>query len=124
MLSRARFLLSSIASTFPAPVKSILRDEPQRTKHLVVVRREETVVGKWVGCVAQFFLFAGLIGLGIALNSDAMQWVGAAIGCLVVISRAAGAYTQDTYDLEGAQKQLDRIKKLETDPTNGRPYAR
>ena len=50
----------------------------------------ESVAKSWARDASTFALFCGLIGIGIALNSSAMQWTGAIVGFITIISRASG----------------------------------
>ena len=44
----------------------------------------------WSRDASTFAMFLGLIGIGVYIESTAMQWVGAAIGFIAIMVRAAG----------------------------------
>lgn len=80
------------------------------TTYTIIVMRDQTVFQSWARDASSFALFLGLIGIGWVLGSDALQWVGAVIGFIVVAGQVSGLMDKHKYDLEGAQAALDRIK--------------
>ena len=58
--------------------------------------------------VFTFAMLAALIGLGVLLDSSAMQWVGAVMAFLGVFSKAARRLPLMT--LDEARHELDRIE--------------
>jgi hypothetical protein len=57
------------------------------TKKTEVIVIHETVLQSWLIDASTFALFICLIGVGIFLDSNAMQWVGAVIGFLTMVGR-------------------------------------
>lgn len=55
------------------------------------------------------FVFA-CIGLGIWLDSAAMQWFGAVVAFLALILRAGAVAKNNVYTVDGARKRLDEIE--------------
>jgi hypothetical protein len=55
----------------------------------IIVITESTFQG-WARDASTLALFVSLIGIGIALDSSALQWVGAFVGFTAIIARAAG----------------------------------
>lgn len=60
----------------------------KKTTYFVVIT--ESIFQSWGRDIGTLVLFVGLIGIGIALNSSALQWVGALVGFIAIISRANG----------------------------------
>lgn len=56
----------------------------QETQFIIL---HETVLQSWARDASSFTLFAGLIGLGILLESSAMQWAGFLVAMTVLFSR-------------------------------------
>jgi hypothetical protein len=50
----------------------------------------ESTLQSWARDASTLALFVSLIGIGIALDSPAMQWVGALVGFITITARAAG----------------------------------
>lgn len=62
--------------------------EPEKV--YVVVR--ETVTQSWLRDAGTFATFAALIGLGVFLDSTAMQWAGFLIAVVTVVARTGTAH--------------------------------
>jgi hypothetical protein len=77
---------------------------------MIVLVRKESVLLSWLRDASSFALFLALIGIGVYLESSAMQWAGAIIGFFTVVSQAAGKAKSSTYDLKGARAELDRLE--------------
>lgn len=50
----------------------------------------ESRLDSWIRDASTFAMFVGLIGIGVYLESAALQWVGAACGFISIIARASG----------------------------------
>ncbi|WP_434733738.1 hypothetical protein NL154_05560 [Rhizobium sp. YTUHZ044] len=61
--------------------------EKTEVKFIVIT---ESIFESWARDASTLALFASLIGIGIALDSSAMQWTGAVIGFIATTARAAG----------------------------------
>ncbi|NNU70416.1 hypothetical protein G9X67_34765 [Rhizobium sp. WYCCWR 11152] len=61
--------------------------EKQPTQFIVIT---ESVFQSWARDASTLALFVSLIGIGIALDSPAMQWVGALVGFITITARASG----------------------------------
>lgn len=72
----------------------------------IIIR--ETVAKSLAIDAGTFALFAGLIGLGVWLDSTAMQWAGFFVATVTAISLSARPRTHFTID--GARKRLDEIE--------------
>lgn len=48
----------------------------------------ETVLRSWIRAASTFALFAGLISIGILLDSSAMQWAGFFVAIITIMGRA------------------------------------
>ena len=55
------------------------------SKEEVIIQLHETKAGYWRRMATSYALLSAFIGLGIVMNSDAMQWVGAVVGMLTMI---------------------------------------
>jgi len=75
---------------------------------VIIIR--ETPLESWIADMSSVACFVALIGIGIALGSNAMQWVGAILGFLTIISRAARAAKDNRMTIEQARKRLDEIE--------------
>lgn len=71
-----------------------------------VIILHETVLQSWLRDASTFALFVGLIGIGILLQSVAMQWIGAIIGmfCLATIK------ISKRLSFDGARKYIDEVE--------------
>lgn len=58
-----------------------------------------------------FLTFAGLIGLGWALGSSAMQWAGMLIGWAFLLAVAVGGLSRKTLTPDEAHREIDRIAR-------------
>lgn len=58
-----------------------------RTSKPEIIIVHETAMQSYLVDSSTFVLFAALIGLGIFLDSTAMQWVGAIIGFLTIAAK-------------------------------------
>jgi Zn-dependent membrane protease YugP len=75
----------------------------------VILLRETALasVVKDMGVVAMFVL---LIGIGILLDSTALQWVGALIGFSTIVSFAVRLSKDNRFTIEEARRRLDEIE--------------
>ncbi|MBB5663230.1 hypothetical protein GGE68_001406 [Rhizobium leguminosarum] len=61
--------------------------EKPETKFIVIT---ESVFQSWARDASTLALFVSLIGIGIALDSSAMQWTGAIVGFIATAAKATG----------------------------------
>ena len=80
-------------------------------KKVIIVTRQETVARSWARDASTFVLCASLIGLGVLLDSAAMQWLGAVLAFIAILMRSSGLMARNTFDIKGAQKRLDEIRE-------------
>lgn len=73
---------------------------------IIIIR--ETVAQSWAIDAGTFLLFAALIGLGVLLDSGAMQWAGFIVGMAIAVSWARRKETHCT--IEQARVRLDEIE--------------
>ena len=59
-------------------------------KTFIIKVTTETCLEAWVSDLSSFVLAVALIGLGVYLESNAMQWVGAIIFFLVCSAKGSG----------------------------------
>lgn len=79
-----------------------------KTKTEIIVIHEG-VAKSWARDASTFALAVGLIGLGWALNSSAMQWVGAFVWFVTMMAKARGVRKNMT--VAEARQRLDEIEK-------------
>lgn len=77
------------------------------TKKTEVIVIHETVLQSYLVDSSTFLLFAALIGVGVYLDSSAMQWVGALIGFITMAGRISRL---NRMTIEQARKRLDAIE--------------
>lgn len=70
----------------------------------------ETGVQSLIRDIASTAMFVSLIGIGVLLESAAMQWVGAIIGFLTITTFATRMFRQSRYTIEQARKRIDEIE--------------
>lgn len=66
-----------------------MSDKPEKTETKFIVITE-SVFESWARDASTLALFVALIGIGIALDSSAMQWTGAVVGFVATTARAVG----------------------------------
>lgn len=79
-------------------------------KLMIVLIRKESILVSWLRDASTFALFIALIGIGVYLESSALQWVGAIIGFIAILIQSAGQHKANTYDIAGARAELDRLE--------------
>lgn len=75
-----------------------------------VIIIHETVAKSWLRDLSTFTLFVALIGLGIILDSGAMQWMGAIIGFITIMVKAAGVQKKNRKTIAQARAFLDDLE--------------
>ncbi|KFB11054.1 hypothetical protein [Nitratireductor basaltis] len=76
-----------------------------------VIIIKEGVVQSLVRDVGTFATFLTLIGVGVLLESSAMQWAGVIIGFFVIAVRATGHAKRHTMTIEQARARLDELAR-------------
>jgi hypothetical protein len=61
----------------------------EKTETQIIVITESTAES-WARDASTLALFVLLIGIGIALDSSAMQWSGAVVGFITILAKASG----------------------------------
>ncbi len=79
------------------------------TKPEVIILRE-SMLASIVKDAGTFALFAALIGLGVLLDSGAMQWVGAIVGFTCILAISIRASVKNRLTIEQARRKLDEIE--------------
>jgi len=72
---------------------------------IIIYRTSFQRVISWISAMGTFI---ALIGIGIALDSTALQWVGALIGFLVIY--VVGTKSNKEYSIADARKRLDELE--------------
>lgn len=75
---------------------------------LILIR--ESAKESWVRDLSTFASLVGLIGIGVWLDSSAMQWIGAILGFLSILSRASDLRKRSTMTIEQARAKLDEME--------------
>lgn len=68
----------------------------------------ESVIQSWVRDSSTFALFASLIGVGIYLDSSAMQWIGFFVAVITIMARSSGKVKRMT-----KQQAIDYLNSLD-----------
>ncbi len=71
----------------------------------------ESVRQSWLRDASSVAAFVALIGIGVVLDSNAMQWTGAILGFMTIIDRSVRLFRQNRFTLEEARKRLDEIER-------------
>lgn len=79
------------------------------SKDREVIILHETALQSWIRDASSAVMFIALIGIGVYLESSAMQWVGAVLGFLTIIGKAINHHNQSKMTVEQARKKLDAI---------------
>lgn len=81
--------------------------EGKERKKTEIIVLHETVLQSYLIDSSTFLLFAALIGLGVYLDSSAMQWVGAIIGFFTMCGRIN---RQSRLTIPEARAKLDEME--------------
>ncbi|PWL18858.1 hypothetical protein DKP76_07290 [Falsochrobactrum shanghaiense] len=73
-----------------------------------VIIVHETVLKSWMRDASTFILFAALIGIGVLLQSVALQWVGAIIAFITISAKATNVGR--SYSIPQARAKLDQLE--------------
>lgn len=76
----------------------------------IIVMRQESVALSWARDASTFALILATIGVGVFLESAAMQWLGGVLAFLVLLLKSANLSNTNTFDIEGAKKRLAEIE--------------
>lgn len=77
-------------------------------KELILVR--ESLAESVARDAVTFATIGGLVAIGVALDSSALQWVGALMGFAAACVRASGMRKRCTYTIAEARKRLDELE--------------
>jgi hypothetical protein len=72
---------------------------------------KESARESWLRDTSSVVSFIALIGIGIVLDSSAMQWVGAILGFIVILERSNRLFKSNRFTIEEARKRLDEIER-------------
>jgi hypothetical protein len=81
------------------------------TKPPEVILLHETATQSWLRDASSVAMFVALIGIGVYLESSAMQWVGALVGFLAIIGKVARVGKDNRYTIPKARARLDEIER-------------
>lgn len=70
----------------------------------------ESARESWSRDASTVVAFVTMIGIGVFLESTALQWVGAILGFLHIIGRATRLFKDNRYTIEQARKRLDELE--------------
>ena len=77
-------------------------------RQIIIIK--ENARESWLRDTSSVVSFVALIGIGVVLDSSAMQWVGAVIGFFVILERSNRLFKSNRYTIEEARKRLDEIE--------------
>lgn len=80
------------------------------TKQPEIMVLYETTLQSWARDSSSVAGFVALIGIGVWLDSSAMQWVGAILGFITIIGRTISLGNRNKFTIEQARKRLDEIE--------------
>lgn len=76
------------------------------TTHIIKISTE-TMLQSWISDLSSFVLAVSLIGIGVYLKSDAMQWLGFVMFFLVSLVKGSGKIKKFT-----PEQAIEYIKEL------------
>lgn len=74
-----------------------------------VILVHETALNSWMRDASTFALFSGLIGIGVVLDSSALQWCGAIIAFITIGMRGSGKAPR--MSIAEARAKLDELER-------------
>ena len=77
-------------------------------RQIIIIK--ENARESWLRDTSSVVSFVALIGIGVVLDSSAMQWVGAVIGFFVILERSNRLFKSNRFTIEEARKRLDEIE--------------
>lgn len=75
-----------------------------------IILVHETVAQAWGRDASSVVGFVTIIGIGVYLESSAMQWVGAILGFITIVGRAISFGNSNKMSVSQARKRLDEIE--------------
>lgn len=82
-----------------------MNDEKQ-----TIILMAETGSESWIKDASTFVLFAALIGLGVFLESSAMQWAGALVAFVTIAAHGSGAKKKASKTIAEARQMLNEME--------------
>lgn len=79
-------------------------------KHVEIIILHETTLGSWIRDASSLALFVSLIGIGVYLDSSAMQWLGAIVGFMVLVGKSINLSNKSKVSFEEARRRIDEIE--------------
>jgi cell division protein FtsW (lipid II flippase) len=70
----------------------------------------ETVLASYLKDFGSAAAFAAVVGLGVLLDSQPLQWVGAIIWMIAMVSAAYRTFDNGRLTIDAARKRLDEIE--------------
>jgi hypothetical protein len=80
-----------------------------KEKEYIIIH--ETILRSWARDVSSVVCFVTLIGIGVFLDSNAMQWCGAILGFLTLATASMKMVGNNSYTIEEARKRLDELER-------------
>jgi len=80
------------------------------SRHTFYIIKQESVLISWARDASSFVLFIALIGVGIWFESSALQWVGAFVALVILLSRTKGV-RKFFMSADAAIAEIERIKE-------------
>lgn len=75
-----------------------------------VILLHETVFTSLMRDASTFAMFVALIGIGVLLDSSALQWTGAMLGFLAIVARSSKVQSDARMTIRQAREYLDKLE--------------
>lgn len=81
----------------------------EKKTEIIIIR--ENWVQSIVSDLFTLVMIVSVTGIGVYLNSNAMQWIGFLILLIVAVNRALSRYGDGRMSIEQARRRLDEIER-------------
>ncbi|MCO5072082.1 MAG: hypothetical protein M9944_12830 [Rhizobiaceae bacterium] len=88
------------------------------TDKIEVVIVNESLATSLAKDAGTLVVLVSMAGIGVLLESTALQWVGAILGFIWLLSRATSAFSKSRMTIAQARKRLDEIEAASKEALN------
>lgn len=78
-------------------------------REVILIR--ETLRDSVIRDLTTVICFVAMIGIGVWLDSSALQWIGAFLGFIAIMSRSINLMEKSRYSIEEARRRLDELER-------------